>query len=225
MFSVANDWNPKQALLKNLLRREEDFDEALSLTLELHAIVHASDMPGHAGVSYEDEVWSRFDDAAFRAMPTKKDVTVAWNIWHITRIEDLAANLLIAHGSQVYSRDWRERIRATADDTGNAMTDEEILSFSQAADLMELKAYRNAVGERTRAVLSGLKPGDLKRKVAKAAIARVREEGCVADHPDALWLLDFWARKNVAGFLSMPITRHQVGHITDSLKLIQKQGF
>lgn len=36
---------------------------------------------------------------------------------------------------------------------------------------------------------------------------------------DSRLLLDFWARKNVAGILQMPITRDQILHINDWLKL------
>lgn len=39
------------------------------------------------------------------------------------------------------------------------------------------------------------------------------EEEVLTQAPDSHWLLDFWARKRVAGLLLMPITRHQLVHL------------
>ena len=38
----------------------------------------------------------------------------------------------------------------------------------------------------------------------------------------ANWLIDFWGKKDVAGILLMPATRHHLVHINESLKLKEK---
>ena len=48
-------------------------------------------------------------------------------------------------------------------DTGNAMTDEEIIYFSSRINIPELRNYRIAVGRNTREIISGFKTMDLKR--------------------------------------------------------------
>jgi hypothetical protein len=222
MLDVTKQWNPKQALLRELIQKASGFDEAIKLALELHAMVHMSEMSEPGVRTYMDELWNGLREAAFRLMPTPKDVTIAWNLWHITRIEDLTANILIAGGPQVLDDGWLEKLKTCVRDTGNAMSDDEITAFSLAVNMPALRDYRTAVGRRTRGILLGLRPEDIKRKVESAGLERIRAEGGVLDVEGSSWLLDFWGRKNIAGIILMPITRHQAVHINDSLRLKEK---
>ena len=226
MFSVANDWNPVQARLKEVISDPGRFGESINLCLYLHSIVHSSRVshPDMASTplkapTYLDAIWDGLTREAFETMPTVKDVTVAWNIWHVTRIEDITSNILITDADQVLNGEWRERLNTAVCDTGNAMTDEEILSLSRSLNMAELKNYRDAVGKKTVEILSDLEYSDLKRKIKPESVARILAEGGVTEHKDSIWLLDFWGRKNVAGILLMPITRHQIGHLNDCMKL------
>lgn len=223
MISVARLWNPKQALLKEIISKSDDWDEAKKLCLEMHSLVHASETSGAKIRTFEDEVWDKLDGFSFRTMPTYKDVTIAWNIWHITRIEDITANILIANDMQVINSDcWLTKMNVTVCDTGNAMTDEEITAFSATVDMPILRSYRMAVGKKTREIIGRLQPHDLKRKMKSEQLQRVLHEGAVLDVDGSKWLVDFWGRKTVSGILLMPITRHQIVHINDSLKLKEK---
>lgn len=224
MTSITAQWNPKQALLKELLSKPAQFNEAIQLCLEMHASAHTSEMAGIQGRTFEDEIWDGLEEKAFRAMPTVKDVTIAWNLWHLTRIEDLTANILIADGQQVLNDDWLRRLNVAVRDTGNAMSDEEIIALSSTMDMMVMRDYRIAVGRRTQAILKALKPSDLKRKFTAAQLQRIMDEGGLLETEGSKWLLDFWGKKTVAGILQMPITRHQIVHINDSLKLKAKCG-
>ncbi len=222
MFSVGTQWNPLQAKLRELLDQKESFLEAKELVLRMHGLLHTRDVSGQSEPTLMDEVWEGLSDFAFCTMPTAADVTVAWNIWHITRIEDLTCNLLMADENQVLDESWLTKLHTNVRDTGNAMTDEEILSLSGEVDKQALRDYRDAVGRRVREVIADLKPDDLKRKFSKRQVDRILEEGGVTAHPESVWLLDFWGKKNVAGILLMPITRHQMGHLNDCVKLKEK---
>ncbi|MGN6713971.1 DinB family protein [Anaerocolumna jejuensis] len=222
MFQVGTDWNPKQARLKELIAKPEKFEEAKELCLQLHSIVHSSEITPGVEQTLLDEVWEGLTEKAFLTMPTVKDVTVAWNIWHITRIEDITANILIGEREQVLDEEWLERLGVRVRDTGNAMTDEEILALSRQLAREELKSYRDAVGVRTKEIINNLTSPDLKRKVKGESIARILKEGGVTEQEDSIWLLDFWGKKNIAGILLMPITRHQAGHLNDCIKLKKK---
>lgn len=223
MISVAKQWNPKQALLKSLIKEKDKFEEAINLSLELHSMVHTSEMSQINGNTFEDEVWDKLDEVSFVTMPTEKDTTIAWNIWHITRIEDITTNILIADESQVINSDtWLEKMNVKVRDTGNAMTDEEIIALSLSIDMEALRKYRIAVGRKTCQIIEKLKFEDLKRKIQPVSLQRILAEGGVLDIEGSRWLLDFWGKKNVAGILLMPVTRHQIVHINDSLKLKEK---
>ncbi len=213
------DWNPMQARLRELMKQKEDFANMRALLLQMHSMVHCREVYAGTEPTYMDELWENLEDTVFRTMPTTKDDTIAWNIWHITRIEDLTANYLIADREQVLEETWNRRLNTMVTDTGNAMTDEEIISFSNEVDRDALCQYRNEVGRRVKEILEDLQFEDLKRKVPQKGIRRIAEAGGVSTRPEAAWLLDFWGRKNVAGILLMPITRHQVVHLNDSRRL------
>ncbi len=213
------DWNPMQGKLREMILKVEHFDEMKELLFHMHSLVHCKEVYHGKEQTFMDELWDGLEDQAFRMMPTIKDDTIAWNIWHITRIEDLTANYLIAEREQVLDENWHKQLNTKVTDTGNAMTDEEIISFSNEVDMGALREYRNAVGCRVKEILESLKPEDLKRKVPKDGIQRIAEVRGVSTHPGAVWLLDFWGKKNIAGIILMPITRHQIVHLNDSRRL------
>lgn len=221
MFQVGTDWNPLQGELKEIILKKEMFIRMQELLLQMHSLVHSHEVYHNTESSYMDEIWEGLDEDTFRTMPTIKDDTVAWNIWHITRIEDLTANFLMAGGIQVLNEEWQKKLGVHVTDTGNAMTDTEIIDFSLHIDKDALYEYRNAVALRTKEIIEGLKPEDMKRKASKDGLDKIAEAGGVTNHPDSVWLLDFWGRKNVAGIIQMPITRHQIVHLNDCRRLKQ----
>jgi hypothetical protein len=221
MSNIGQYWNPKQALLRQALK-EGQIEEARILLCELHSAVHSSEIYETLSPSYMDEIWEGLSEKDFRTMPSTNDVTIAWNIWHITRIEDITANILIANTEQILNDEWLKKLNISIKDTGNAMSDEEIISFSDGIDLKELRNYRNSVGTRTKQIIESLKQEDLKYKFKQSQMSRILTEGGVIEHSESVWLLDFWSKKTVAGILLMPITRHQIVHLNDCRKLKSK---
>jgi hypothetical protein len=223
MFSVAEHWNPKQKLLKSIIQKEDRFDESINIILDLHSMVHSQNVYNNGTYSLEDELWFGLDKKAFITKPTPKDTTIAWNIWHITRIEDLTVNVLIADEVQEFiNGKWSSKLNVKISDTGNAMSDIEIVDFSSAVNMNELREYRMAVGRRTRDVIKNLKSADFKKKVQAQRLKRILDEGGILGAEGSKWLLDFWGRKNIGGLILMPITRHQVVHLNDSLNIKKK---
>lgn len=196
----------------------------MRLVLELHSLAHESLSEAAGPVTAEDEVWNHLTREMFITMPTPKDNTIAWDIWHITRIEDITVNFLIAGGEQLLDENQLKSIGSPFCDTGNSWTDEEIVLFSRSVDSDALRRYRKAVGTGTREVISRLTFEDMKRKPQKSDLQKIRESGAVTDQPDSAWLTDFWGRKDVAGLLLMPVTRHQMVHLNECLKLKAKIG-
>jgi hypothetical protein len=224
MYQPAADYNPMQNRLKEIIRTPEMFVEAVDLCLQIHAFLHQSCVSGSVSKTLCDEVVENLKEPDWCAMPTVKDVTIAWNIWHITRIEDITMNLLVAGGEQVLNVDWQKRLQTRVTDTGNAMTDDEIRALSKELNKAELLNYRRAVGTRSREILRSLSPADMKRKFPRERLDLLLAQGCLTGHPDSVWLTDFWGRKDVSGILLMPLTRHQAGHLNDCLKLKKKCG-
>lgn len=218
-MSVTSNWNIKQKRLKEIIRKEDCFKEAKELFLSMHNSVHFSKVTNSKTSTIIDEVFLNINKDDCYIMPTSKDVTIAWNIWHITRIEDLTINLLVNNSNQILTDDRLKLMNIDVTDTGNAMTDDEIIKLSKNINYIELINYRNDVGVNTQNILKSLEYDDMKRKFSKQSLNRILDEKGLVNHPDSIWLLDFWGKKDVAGIILMPITRHQIVHINDCLKL------
>jgi hypothetical protein len=107
-------------------------------------------------------------------------------------------------------------------DTGNAMTNDEIVDFSSSIDMEALRNYRETVGRKTREIIKGFEPSDFKKIFNSSRLQRILDEGGVLNVEGANWLIDFWGRKDVAGILLMPVTRHHIVHINEAFRLKQK---
>lgn len=217
MDVISANWSARHQELGKMIRKKESFTNAVNLILDLHSELHLSAVSGTAENTV-DLIFKDMWDEEYAVMSTAKDETIAWAIWHIARIEDLTMNILANTGAQVFSKEWAERMQTTVTDTGNAMSDEEIMDFSRSVCKPELLRYRSAVGARSRDILKSLQYEDMKRKVAPRDINRVLEEGGVTRQKDSVWLLDFWGKKDVAGLIMMPLTRHQTCHLNDCYK-------
>lgn len=218
MNVVSPEWSERHKALSKIIRKADAFPEAVETVLALHAELHTAKVSGQTHENAVDLLWKDLKPAEYTVMPTAKDETIAWAVWHIARIEDLTMNLLVAGSPQVFDGSWQERMGVSTRDTGNAMSDEEIMAFSRAMRAGELLRYRDAVGRRSREILRSLKPEDMKRRVSPEGVSRILEEGGVTRQKDSVWLLDFWRKKDVAGILLMPLTRHQTLHLNDCFK-------
>lgn len=203
--------------LNSVIRKKDEIQQAKKLFLELHARLNLSSV-SETEQNEVDLLLGDLSRAEYAVMPTSKDETIAWVLWHIARIEDLTMNLLVDRKEQVFNDDWKEKLNVSITDTGNALTDDEIMQLSTNINIEELLAYRNAVAKRTREIVSGLEPEDMKRKMDKSDLERILAEGGVTEQEDSIWLLDFWGKKDVAGILLMPPTRHVMLHLNDCCK-------
>ncbi|KYH35548.1 hypothetical protein CLTEP_04870 [Clostridium tepidiprofundi DSM 19306] len=217
-------WNENHKRLRELLKKKSTFDSAINLFLDQHARIHSSDVSGIDCITFEDELWEGMDEITFRTGQNKKGRTVAYGMWHSTRIEDITMNILVDGEKQVIDQEnWLKRINSSIYDTGNALDENEILKFSQTIDMQALRDYRKAVGRKTREIVHRLEYADLKRKVSELGLEKIIELGAVANDEAAIWLIDFWGKKTVAGVLLMPVTRHHMVHINESMEA-KKRG-
>lgn len=216
-------WNDDIKELRKIILKPDKIQESKSLALSLHSMVHLSIMSGVDKKTFEDELWEGLDENTFRTSQNQKGRTIAYGIWHCTRIEDITMNLLVAGDKQIFNREnWQEKINSNITDTGNAMSEDDIMEFSKNINMEELKNYRIEVGRRTRDIVENLSTHDMKRNFDKHRLQRILDERAVLDVKASNWLIDFWGRKNVAGIILMPMTRHQVIHINESLSAKKK---
>lgn len=203
--------------LNTIIRKPDKLADAKRLFFELHSKLHLSSMTG----TEKNEVDYLLNDLVpgeYSIMPTSKDETIAWVLWHIARIEDLTMGILVADGNQLLNDEWKRRLNVSISDTGNALSDDEIMELSRQLNIKELISYRNAVGQRTRDIVRSLSANEMKRTVFLHGLESVMHAGGVTSDENSLWLLDFWGKKDVAGLLLMPPTRHVILHLNDCCK-------
>ena len=165
----------KHKELSRIIRKPSMLEQAAQLFLEIHASLHLSRISG-TQPNEVDALLSDLTDSEYAVMPSGRDETIAWVLWHIARIEDLTMGILAAKGNQLFNEEWQKRLNVSITDTGNALTDDEIMLLSKNINTAELISYRNAVGERTRKIVRELDSEALKRKVSCEDIARIRQE-------------------------------------------------
>ena len=173
--------------LNRIIRKPELIEQTKELFLEIHGKLHLSVVSGNERNEVDELVGDLREDE-YAIMPTAKDETIAWVLWHISRIEDLTMNILVNGEKQIFNEDWQTRMNSPIRDTGNALSDNQIIQLSKSLRIQELLEYRKL------------------------------EEGGITNHEDSIWLLDFWAKKDIAGILLMPPTRHVMLHLNDCCK-------
>jgi hypothetical protein len=223
MDAHRREWNLKQKGLRRVLTRSEDHTEAMELFLGQHAMVHAAEM-SHAGLwSFEDEILEGVNGQQMRLIPKMCDHSIAWIFWHMTRIEDVTMNMLVAGRPQILlTENWLERLQVVVQDTGNAMTIDQVKELSVRINLEALLAYRLSVGRRTREIIRLLLPDHLKKRVSPDRLNQITRENAVVEA--AKDILEYWGGLTIAGLLLMPPTRHSFIHLNEALRVKQKFG-
>ena len=215
----------QQTTLNRMLSAAAPKPQAIDLFLRQHAQLHVAKMAKTESWSFEDQIAEGLADEQMRCIPRNGEHSIAWLLWHMARIEDTAMNLLVAGRPQVFNEgNWRERLKVSVCDTGNAMEDQEIERLCATIDVKALRAYRLAVGRRTREIVKALEPDDLRNKVDPRRLEQVLAEGAVVEA--ARGVIDYWGRRTIAGLLLMPATRHNIIHLNEALriKLNAKKG-
>ena len=218
MDVVSSDWSNRHKELNKVIRKAEYSAKVIEMILDLHKELHTSKVSKSKDRNMIDIFIEDLQPDEYAIMPTSKDETIAWAIWHLARIEDLTMNILLNNDVQIFDESWKNRINTPISDTGNAMTDDEIMKFSKQICIYELLKYRDAVGIKNREIIKNLQPDDMKRRVSPDGNSRILHEGGVTEQADSIWLLDFWGKKDAAGIILMPLTRHQTLHLNDCYK-------
>lgn len=217
--TVWDEFARDQARAHELLMKRTTAAQGLVLCAAQNGRLHESEPGAAGGPTIGDRLALGLTDRAFRLRPEGEFETIAWILWHITRIEDAVGNLLIAGDHQVFDAGWQTRLGVDVTDTGNAFTVADVDAFGARVNRAELLAYRRAVGQRTRQVLAALDPDLLKTRPRGEDVERITREGVLTPEKDSIWLQDFWANKTLAGLVLLPLTRHQPMHLPNCFRL------
>ncbi|TXJ56354.1 DinB family protein [Brachyspira aalborgi] len=203
------------------------FDKNNKLTLmhkELNKIIRKLEMweiSKNLFINLYLELKNKIDNL-FKELNDYKNENIIWNLWHIMRIEDLIVNILICEKESILNEKLKNELNISITDTGNSLTKEEIKKFAKNINIKKLKYYSDKISKNTINLIKRLKAEDIKRKINKINLEKIIN-GCGVTK-DNLWLIDYWGKKDIAGLLLMPLSRHIIVHLNKCYKYIETKS-
>lgn len=203
------------------------FDKNNKLTLmhkELNKIIRKLEMwdtSKNLFINLYLELKNKIDNL-FKELNDYKNENIIWNLWHIMRIEDLIVNILICEKESILNEKLKNELNISITDTGNSLTKEEIKKFAKNINIKKLKYYSDKISKNTINLIKRLKAEDIKRKINKINLEKIIN-GCGVTK-DNLWLIDYWGKKDIAGLLLMPLSRHIIVHLNQCYKYIETKS-
>ena len=132
------------------------------------------------------DIWPRVPDDLMRQRPHPRVNSIAWNLWHLTRVEDAGLNRFVVDRAQVWDDgSWMQRMNIPWRHHGGEMTFAEVDELNQRIDLAALHEYSTAVQARTREIVTHIGSVNLDA-VMEADHLRVIlvDEGLAHSHAD-----------------------------------------
>ena len=161
-------------------------------------------------------IWEEVPEKMMRQRPHPLVNSIAWNLWHIARVEDSALNRFVSDQNQVLDDGgWMEKMALPLRHNGFAMRLEEVDQLRQQVELQALRDYSNAVRERTMEITSGLELHSLDEKLSPEHIELVLfQEGLAG--PRAKGLVENytgWTNAQCLMNLGLTHSYHHVGEM------------
>ena len=161
-------------------------------------------------------LWSEVSEDMMRQRPHPRVNSLAWNLWHIARVEDSALNRFVADRPQVLDDGaWMEKMALPLRHNGFEMAFEEVDQLNQQIDLQALRGYSEAIRSRTMEITAGLMLVDLDKKLTRKRVELVLiEEGLAS--PCAEGLVENytgWTKAQCLMNLGLTHSYHHVGEM------------
>jgi hypothetical protein len=162
------------------------------------------------------DIWSSVPQELMRQRPHPRVNSIAWNLWHLARVEDATFNRFITDGVQVLDAgDWQAQMNVPWRHNGGEMTFDEVDELDRRIDLDALAGYAASVEARTRQVAARLDQIDLDAVLDETLLRRVLHDEGLA-HARAGGLLQNylgWPRSKCLTNLGMTHPYQHVGEI------------
>ena len=192
------------------------------LFLDQHAAMHSPAVGGNK-MSQAERAFAGLTDEQMRVRPREDLNSLAWLMWHIARAEDIIVNQALAGRPQVFDAAWMKRLGVSRPDFGIGMTSPEVSELTRRVDVAALREYRDAVGRRTREIVSGFQPGDWGGTVQAEAVERAAAAGAFGARTEAL-SKGFPGRPR-SGLLSAIALFHSAAHMGEATTVRTAGGF
>lgn len=192
------------------------------LFLDQHAVMHSAAVGGNK-MSAAERTFAGLTDEQMRLRPHEDLNSLAWLLWHIARAEDSMVNVMLTGRPQVFDDSWMRRLGITRRDFGIGMTTAEVSDLTRQIDIAALREYRDAVGRRTREVVSGFKDKDWEGQVTVEAVERTAAEGVFGSR--TAQIVKAFPGRPRAAMLSGIALFHSAGHMGEATTVRTAGGF
>lgn len=215
---MNKEWSELNKTLQSQLKREETFTNGIETLCKLRDQLMDELLSFRKELKRED-----FNAIPFINADGYHSKTIAYSIWHISRIEDIVAHTIINNDEQTFfAGNYKKRIGSPIITTGNELVKEQISDFSGQLELDELYAYISEVKTSTEIILKNLPFNSMKNKVSPETKKKLTDLNVVSSDENAVWLIDYWCGKDIRGLIQMPFSRHWIMHIEASLRIKNK---
>jgi len=176
----------------------------------------------HLADRLEDAALFGLNEEQMRITPHEGQNSIVWLLWHMARTEDVMMNLLVAGRPQLINEGgWADRLHVSASDIGAGMRDDAVSDFTANVDIAALRAYRAAVGRRTREIAAAMAPDAVAAPIDAANLERALAEGVLGENTG--WIPDFWRDRQKAWCLSL-VTGHNFLHLGEAFCVRSQAG-
>ena len=215
---MNKEWSEQNKKLQILIKKADTFDQGIDVLFELRKELMDSLLSIKKELKRED-----FDAMPFMNADGYHSKNIAYSIWHIFRIEDIVAHTLVKGDKEVlFTGDYQRRINSPLITTGNELVKEQISDFTKQLNIDELYSYIADVKKSTEEIIRDLIFSDLKLGIPDERREKLSSLGVVSTDERAVWLVDYWCRKDVRGLIQMPFSRHWIMHIEACQRIIKK---
>jgi len=150
--------------------------DARDLFLEQHAMAQSAAVGGNKA-SAAERSFGGLTEEQMRVRPREDLNSLAWLMWHIARAEDIMLNPVLSGRDQVLDAAWLKRLGITRKDFGIGMSKGEVSDLTSTIDVGALREYRDAVGRRTREIVSGFGAEDWDGEVTEERMKQAFAQG------------------------------------------------
>lgn len=200
------------------IKKKATFREAITLLIKFRKDL----------VNKLDELRNDLTENDFSKMPYLNakgyhNKTIAYSIYHLSRIEDIVSNSLISEQDEIFFvNNYQTKLHSKIITTGNELIKEDIGSFSKDLVIDVLYSYLHEVVNTTNKLLETLTYEDSLMRIKDEEKNSVIDLHVVSENEEANWLIDYWCNKNIQGLILMPFSRHWLMHIDASLRIKDK---
>ena len=206
---MNKEWSDHNKRMQQLFKKADTFDQGKAVLFNLRNDLMDTLLSFREDLKRED-----FDAMPYMNADGYHSKNIAYSIWHVFRIEDIVAHTLVKGDEEIlFSGNYQSRINSNLITTGNELVKEQISDFTKQLNIDELYSYVADVKKSTEDIIRDLTYGDLKIKVPDERKEKLQSLGVVSNDENAVWLIDYWCKKDVRGLIQMPFSRHLIMHI------------